>query len=459
MVRASLLALVGYHYGLACGLLLPRGAVIIGGGPSGLAAALQIRKSLPGTTVTVVERAPDPRAFDAERSFLYLLDGRGQRFTDAFGLTSKVAAEVGVAVGDGFNVTVCPPGKPGSESGGGGGSAQRKVVELKLVDRKRKTPYWVSRNGLAEVLLEACERDPGIDLLMGFGCEALKLELEAPPLTSKVKEAMGIESGVSLGVGQEAGAGAPGLLGAAGFASGPIEVELLDLAAGEGASPAPGRRRTLRPNLVVGADGAKSNVREELRWWVDLGIPGLAHGGAQRAAAKAGAKAKGAGEGGGESGGELGAGGAEQCNRFELESMPSPAAGLRYKVLALPGGFPLDPLPTETEAAAGVAAGAAAVEAVGEGAGVESGYLGAKEVGGRKVERAIPGVTYSFRSAFEPSKFPLLSLRASLLPRRHARDPRTANFITRPDHALWTVRAATRHTHREFPACASAREA
>lgn len=39
----------------------------------------------------------------------------------------------------GFNVTVCPPNAP------------RKEVSLQLVDRQRKTPYWIARNEFVEV--------------------------------------------------------------------------------------------------------------------------------------------------------------------------------------------------------------------------------------------------------------------------------------------------------------------
>ena len=45
---------------------------------------------LPETPVVVVERAASLTAFDPERAFLYLIDGRGQKFTDAHHLTDKV---------------------------------------------------------------------------------------------------------------------------------------------------------------------------------------------------------------------------------------------------------------------------------------------------------------------------------------------------------------------------------
>ena len=51
-------------------------AVVIGGGPAGLAAALEIRRRT-GSEVTVLETSKPLRDFDPERAFLYLIDGRG----------------------------------------------------------------------------------------------------------------------------------------------------------------------------------------------------------------------------------------------------------------------------------------------------------------------------------------------------------------------------------------------
>lgn len=79
--------------------------------------------------------------------------------------------------------------------------------------------------------------------------------------------------------------------------------------------------------------------------------------------------------------------------------MPSPAAGLRYKVLSLPGSYPLD--------------------------------------GKRGGEPAVPSMTYSYRSAYA-GKDSYRETRIGLLPRVEKDDIRTSNFITPPDHALWT---------------------
>ena len=64
-----------------------------GAGPVGLASALTLAKSEKAgfDEITVVERREE-RAFEAEKAYLYLLDGRGQKLTDSLdGLTKKFA--------------------------------------------------------------------------------------------------------------------------------------------------------------------------------------------------------------------------------------------------------------------------------------------------------------------------------------------------------------------------------
>lgn len=70
-----------------------RRCVICGAGPVGLASALTLAKSKKAgfDEITVVERREE-RAFEAEKAYLYLLDGRGQKLTDSLdGLTKKFA--------------------------------------------------------------------------------------------------------------------------------------------------------------------------------------------------------------------------------------------------------------------------------------------------------------------------------------------------------------------------------
>ena len=87
------------------------GVLIVGGGPVGLATAVMLRRRGWGN-ITVVEKRP--QSFDSERSYMYLLEGRGQRLTDLLGLTPEMA-KVGVPIKEFTNLTyVLPTGKRGS---------------------------------------------------------------------------------------------------------------------------------------------------------------------------------------------------------------------------------------------------------------------------------------------------------------------------------------------------------
>lgn len=230
------------------------------------------------------------------------------------------------------------------------------------------------------MLADAVASDPGIHVLAGHSCMALRrlpsggLELDASP--------------VGLG---------------------------LEEASSEGAAAA--ALVLLTPTLVVAADGAKSQVRATLDVWAQadaadalaatLQALGPASAVAQAANVPAGARAVRA-----------------HGRRFALAARPSPSAGHRYKVLSLPGGFPLDAsaAPAKTAAVSDAAdtAESAAADTT------------------KPVERAVPTMTYSFRSKRQAD--PKRACRLGVLPRPSAADARTANLITAPDHALWTVR-------------------
>jgi FAD binding domain len=60
-----------------------RSAVIIGGGPSGLAASLLLEKC-GWDDVTIVEKRAT-NFFESSKAYLYLIDGRGQKCTNALG--------------------------------------------------------------------------------------------------------------------------------------------------------------------------------------------------------------------------------------------------------------------------------------------------------------------------------------------------------------------------------------
>mmetsp|Transcript_22097 Transcript_22097/g.61470 ORF Transcript_22097/g.61470 Transcript_22097/m.61470 type:complete len:329 (-) Transcript_22097:7-993(-) len=142
-------------------------AVIVGGGPAGLAAALvlsNISNNISNTTTTttgtrteeserqnlferviVLEDAPK-ESYDPSRAYFYNINKRGQRFTDAFDIDlTKRGLEV-----TGFAKLVVPsdPAEAFDET---------KVVRQQLSEEERKrvgTMYWIPRHELVEEIVE-----------------------------------------------------------------------------------------------------------------------------------------------------------------------------------------------------------------------------------------------------------------------------------------------------------------
>ncbi|KAL1522434.1 hypothetical protein AB1Y20_017423 [Prymnesium parvum] len=114
--------------------------LIAGGGPAGLAAALSLASC--GRAVTLVERREHAAAFEAQRAYLYLLDRRGQRFTDAHGLTEQIQAR-GVP-NDGYLITRAWPDARG-------------VVTSRplLAQESTSSAIWIPRAVLLELLAQA----------------------------------------------------------------------------------------------------------------------------------------------------------------------------------------------------------------------------------------------------------------------------------------------------------------
>ena len=114
-------------------------AVIIGGGPAGMATALILAKR-GWDNITIVEKRPSADYYEPDKSFNYMIDGRGQKLTDLLDITDQLA-KISVPSTD-FHVTKID--KKGN----------RKTVKLPIVDPNRKTAYWLQRRDFVDLLYQ-----------------------------------------------------------------------------------------------------------------------------------------------------------------------------------------------------------------------------------------------------------------------------------------------------------------
>jgi len=137
-------------------------AVVVGCGPAGLAAAIELR-ARGYERVVALDRLASPDTFETERAYLYLVDARGQRWTDRHaGLTAAVAAR-GVSNGN-YTVSRLYPDARGVET----------VAPL-LARPAAAGAIWIPRASLLATLAD-CARDRGVSLRYGAALEGLERE-------------------------------------------------------------------------------------------------------------------------------------------------------------------------------------------------------------------------------------------------------------------------------------------
>ena len=138
--------------------------VIVGGGPAGMACAMSLTKHSPSSTVTVLEASEDPSAFNPSRSFLYLIDGRGQDFTDEY-VTSEtgpnVLSDVAVSSKE-FRLSILET------------DFAKPAVSLPFVDTNRRLPYWVQRAHFVKLLSDAVPSS--VIFKRGVQCKSVKYD-------------------------------------------------------------------------------------------------------------------------------------------------------------------------------------------------------------------------------------------------------------------------------------------
>ncbi len=119
-------------------------AVIIGGGPAGFATALMLAKR-GWHQITVLEKRPAADFYEPDKSFNYLIDGRGQKFTDLLGLTEKLA-KISVPNTEFYLTEIKADGN-------------RKTSKLPIIDPNRKTAYWIPRRAFLQLLFQEIEEN------------------------------------------------------------------------------------------------------------------------------------------------------------------------------------------------------------------------------------------------------------------------------------------------------------
>lgn len=137
-----------------------RNVLVVGGGPTGLATALMLAKR-GWTEITVLEKRAAANYYEPDKSFNYLIDGRGQQFTDLLGLTEQLS-EIGVENTEFYLTRIQPDGS-------------RKTIKVPLSSPSRKTPYWLQRQSFVQLLYQEIQHhwSNHITVLFNTKCTAI----------------------------------------------------------------------------------------------------------------------------------------------------------------------------------------------------------------------------------------------------------------------------------------------
>lgn len=139
---------------------LTANVLIVGGGPAGLATALMLAKR-GWKHITVLEQRPAADYYEPDKSFNYLIDGRGQKFTDFFGLTEQLA-NISVPSTEFYLTQIKPNGN-------------RKTSKLPIVDSNRKTAYWIPRKAFVLLLYQEISRNWQDNITVMFNTKCIAI--------------------------------------------------------------------------------------------------------------------------------------------------------------------------------------------------------------------------------------------------------------------------------------------
>ncbi|MBV6625601.1 MAG: FAD-dependent monooxygenase [Rivularia sp. (in: Bacteria)] len=185
--------------------------LIIGGGPAGLATAIILAKR-GFQNITVLEKRPSANYYEPDKSFNYLIDGRGQKLIDYIEIADKLSQN-GVSSTDFYLTKV--------ESNG-----NRKTLKLPIVDPNRKAAYWITRQTFVGLLYEEIQHKwhNYINIIFNSKCVGITKNSDGKEKLEKIKVTAEIDNN---------------------------------------------KLQQFQPLLLVGCDGINSIVRNTLNKWED----------------------------------------------------------------------------------------------------------------------------------------------------------------------------------------------
>ena len=138
-----------------------KSAVVVGGGPAGLASALVLAQRH-GYEVTILESAERTDVFDPTKAYPFLIRARGQKLTKLFPQVQSAMEEKGIGT-EGATKIVSIPGDPN----------EILDTEPKMIPMFRNSAvrnYWIRRHEFIRLLLDAAEAEKRITIVNGASC-------------------------------------------------------------------------------------------------------------------------------------------------------------------------------------------------------------------------------------------------------------------------------------------------
>ena len=125
--------------------------------------------------ITVLEKRPTADYYEPDKSFNYLIDGRGQKFTDYIGITEELRNN-GVASTDFYLTKITPDGN-------------RKTLKLPIVDPNRKPAYWITRKTFVNLLYQEIEHNwqDSITVLFNAKCVGIDKNINQESKLEEIK--------------------------------------------------------------------------------------------------------------------------------------------------------------------------------------------------------------------------------------------------------------------------------